>query len=184
MQHLAKSNESFAAATRILGKPEINTPHEIKQAVDHLNKALEHEKLGPDKSVIQTVLAQVYLSAIRDCREAKRYSSGAIALDPDNTHALEMDVLADFCFAETTRDYDRVIERMERLAEQGRDFRSLYSQIGIAYLIKSERTNARTDILKAKNAFLKAKERGEPEASPNALDLSIEELDRRLEVIR
>jgi len=180
VQSLSERNESFAEARRILGKPEINTPDEIRQAVDRLNNALEREQSGLDKSVIQTALAQIYLIVLRDCHEAKRHSSAAVSLDPDSARALEIDVSSDFCFAGATGDYDPIIERMEKLAEQGRYFRLLYSLMGNAYMIRSNQTNAQADLLKAKSAFLKARERGEPQASPNALGLSIEELERRL----
>lgn len=177
---LSKSNESFAAASRIL-KPEIKTPDELRQAIGHLNKALEREKSDLDKSVIQTTLAQIYLMDVRDCTQAKRHSVVAVALDPDSDYALDIDVLCDMCIAGTNEDYSAIIPRLEKLAEQGRYLRALYSLIGHAYLSRSVQTNARTDILEAKKAFLKAKERGEPEGSPNALGRMIEEIDRHLQ---
>jgi hypothetical protein len=180
VKRLSNGDENFAAASRILGKQGTNTSGEIKQAIHHLNAALEHQTSAPDKSVIQTTLAQIHLINLRDCREAKRYSSAAVASDPKSDHALEVDVSSDFCFAGISGDYGPVIGRMENLSKQGREFRLLYSLMGNAYMIRSDQTNARADMLKAKDAFMKAKQRGEPEASPDALARSIEELARRL----
>lgn len=179
VKRLSNGDEDFAAASRILGKEGTNTSDETKQAIYHLNAALERQTSGPDKSVIQTTLAQIHLITLRDCREAKRYSSAAVASDPESDRALEIDVSSDFCFAGITGDYGPVIGRMESLSKQGREFRLLYSLMGNAYMIRSDQTNARADMLKAKNAFMKAKQRGEPEASPDALARSIEELERR-----
>jgi hypothetical protein len=177
---LSRRNESFAAASKILRRSEINTPDELRQAISHLNEALAREKSVLDKSVIETALAQIYLMGMRDCAQAKRHSAAAVTLDPDSDDALEIDVSCDMCAAGTNRDYSAILRRLEKLAEEGRHLRALYSLIGTAYMIRSDQTNAETDMLEAKKAFLKAKERGEPEASPNALGRSIEELDRRL----
>ncbi|SRR6266516_2161406 len=178
---LSKRNKNFAAASKILHKPEINTPDELRQAISHLNEALKREKSNLDKSVIETALAQIYLIGLRDCARAKRHSVVATRLDPGSDHALEIDVSCDMCIAGAAKDYGAAIRRLEKLAEQGRYLRSLYSLLGTAYLIKSDQTDAQADVLKAKEAFVKAQGRGEPEASPNALRRSIEELDQRLQ---
>ena len=171
-------------AHNILSKPEINTPEEIRQIIDHLHSALLRERSDANKSVIRTTLAHVYLNGMHDCPEAKRQSSAALALDPQNAHALELDVATDFCSAPAAPDYSAIIDRLDKLVEQGRDFRSLYSLLGVAYSIRSQKSKARDDVLKARNAYLRAKERNEPEATPNGLALIIQALDEELKSMK
>lgn len=181
---LSKSNDSFAAAGKILSKSEINTPEELKQAIGLLSKALESEKNGPDRSVIYATSAGVYLMGLRDCNRAKQYSSAAVASDPNSDYALNIDISTDMCIAGITENYDPIVGRLEKLVKEDRHFKSLYSLLGLAYMYKSNRTNSSSDLIRAKEAFLKAKAKNEPEASPGALDDTIRLLEGRLHGVK
>jgi hypothetical protein len=152
---------------------------ELQRIIDQLGKALQHKQSDADKSIIHVMLATMYLTpASGDCDAAKRHSSAAMHLDPASDDALQIDVATGFCFGERTGDYGPLIERLESLAARGKTLPAHYSILGNGYQLRAVRTKDRADLLKAKAAFVKAKERGEPEGTPDTFTKIIESLDQ------